>query len=150
MEHEYIHPTYLGWQIDWPLFVKRPFSACGKPWKVGEHFNWHTQLGVKDAQIAHLYNSGFVHHCPPRESENRVGDRLGEMSIQQLQSLIRQVNAIVKNTCTSQDEFARKKIKQSKLPDKQRGLVRTWLRNNSWVLEDYYKIRDTILDTEGS
>jgi hypothetical protein len=25
-----MHPSYLGFQIDWPVFVKIPFTADGK------------------------------------------------------------------------------------------------------------------------
>lgn len=130
VEKEYIHPTYLGWQVDWPLFVKMPFTAYGKYWKRGEHFNWHTQHGAEADKVAHLYASGYVHHNPTREKEEKVGDRLYELEKEDFKDLTRLVNAEIKKLTANDTEYNRKKIKQSAILDKQRGLIRSWLRNN--------------------
>ena len=54
-----MHPRYLGWQVDWPIFVKVPFTADGKYWKKSEHFNWaERELEMKD--VASLYAQGFI------------------------------------------------------------------------------------------
>jgi len=93
-----MHPTYLGWQVDWPVFIKLPVSANGKNWKRGEHFNWLEQ-GIDQDKVA-----------------------------------------------TSTNEYNIKKCKKSKIDDKQRGLIRRFLNNSAWITEDFYAIRDKILN----
>lgn len=144
-QHEYFHPTYLGWQVDWPLFVKMPFTAFGKYWAKGEHFNWHTQHGAQADKVAQLYGAGMVHHNPTREKEEKVGDRLYEFDAEDFKSICRLTNDKIKKITTTQQEFNRKKVKQSTLVDKQRGLIRSWLRNNPSLVEHYYEARDFVL-----
>lgn len=139
------HPTYLGWQIDWPVFVKIPFTAFGKYWKKGELFNWHTQHSVKPEDIAQLYAANFIYHNREMEVGQKVGDRLGEMGIEQLFTVVRLLNDhLKKNTATSQ-EFNKRKCKGSKVADKQRGLIRSFLRHQPWIVDHFYEIRDEVL-----
>ena len=139
-----MHPRYLGWQVDWPIFVKVPFTADGKYWKKSEHFNWaERNLEMKD--VASLYAQGFVYHNTELNKANKVGDRLSEMNAEDLKSVVTQLNAIVKDRTSSNQEFNNKKCKQSKIEDKQRGLIRRFLNHNPWITEDFYTIRDTIL-----
>ena len=139
-----MHPTYLGWQVDWPVFVKMPFSADSKQWKKSEHFNW-AERNIDQKSVASLYAQGFIYHNTTLAKANKVGDRLGEMNSEQLYSLVRQLNDIVKRQTTSTKEFNNKKCKISKLDDKQRGLIRRFLNHNPWISDQYYEIRDTIL-----
>ncbi len=139
-----MHPSYLGWQVDWPLFTKLPLSADGKEWKRGEHFNW-LERGIEADKVAILYASGYIHHNTELEIQNKVGDRLSEMSGNQLKTLVNLINAEVKNRTSSVSEFESKRCKQSTLDDKQRGLIRRFLVGNKWITEDFYKMRDTIL-----
>jgi len=144
INREGMHPRYLGFQCDWPVFVKTPFNADGKQWKKSEHFNWaERNIDTKDA--ATLYAQGFIYHNTALAKENKVGDRLGEMNSEQLYSLVRQLNDVVKKQTTSTKEFNSKKCKISKLDDKQRGLIRRFLNHNPWISDQYYEIRDTIL-----
>lgn len=146
MKHDgYVHPPHLGWQVDWPVFVKRPFSAFGKPWKIGEEFNWQLQVGAQEDKIAQLYKSGYIFHNRDLEVTTKVGDRLSELNSEQLLSLVKLVNKEVQNRTSTTKEYNDKKIKQSRIDDKQRGLIRAWLNRNNWMLEDYYRIRDSIL-----
>ena len=140
------HPHYLGWQHDWPVFVKVPFTADGKDWAKGEYFNWLNR-GLKPQSVATLYNSGYIYHNTELEKETKVGDRLNEMDNNQLDKLVTLLNAEVKARTNSVSEYTAKKCKQSKLEDKQRGLVRSFLRNNRWIEDKFYEIRDGILDT---
>jgi glucuronate isomerase len=142
------HPHYLSWQVDWPLFVKVPFDSEGRTWQRGEHYPWRTLgiNGVKEQSVARLYNSGYLYHNPDLEKETKVGDRLNEMTNAQLETLVGLLNAEVKSKTQSVTEFNAKKCKLSKIESKQRGLVRSFLRNNSWVEEKFYEIRDKILD----
>lgn len=142
-----MHPRYLGWQVDWPVFVKMPFSADGKHWKRSEHFNWaERELEMKD--VASLYAQGFIYHNSEFAKTNKVGDRLGELNKEQLHSLVVQLNSIVKERTTTAKEFQDKRCKQSKIEDKQRGLIRRFLNRNPWIVEDFYRLRDyTLGDT---
>jgi len=146
MKHDgYVHPPHLGWQVDWPVFVKRPFSAFGKPWKIEEEFNWQLQVGAQEDKIAQLYKSGYIQHNRDLEVTTKVGDRLSELNSEQLLSLVKLVNKEVQSRTSTTKEYNNKKIKQSRIDDKQRGLIRGWLNRNNWMLEDYYRIRDSIL-----
>ena len=139
-----MHPTYLGWQVDWPVFVKVPFSADSKQWKKSEHFNW-AERNIDQKSVASLYAQGFIYHNTELAKANKVGDRLGEMSKDDLYSLVVQLNNIVKKETTTTKEFNNKRCKQSKIEDKQRGLIRRFLNRNPWVIEDFYRIRDHII-----
>ena len=113
-----MHPTWLGFQMDWPVFVKHPFDAANVSWTRGHHFNWQ---------------------------ENKVGDRLSEMNAEQLYTLVGLLNSEVKKRTSSAEELKNKRCRQSKIDDKQRGLIRSFLRKNPWITEDFYKFRDDIL-----
>lgn len=139
-----MHPTYLGWQVDWPVFIKLPVSANGKNWKRGEHFNWLEQ-GIDQDKVATLYATGFIHHNKELEVQSKVGDRLSELSGKQLDTLVNLLNAVVKDRTSSTNEYNIKKCKKSKIDDKQRGLIRRFLNNSVWITEDFYTIRDKIL-----
>jgi hypothetical protein len=139
-----MHPTYLGWQVDWPVFVKLPLTADSKTWGRGDHFNW-LERGLEQDRVATLYATGFLHHNTKLEVQNKVGDRLSEMASKQLETLVNLLNAEVKSRTSSVSEFETKKCKKSKLDDKQRGLIRRFLNNNNWIAEDFYVIRDKIL-----
>lgn len=135
------HPKYLGWQIDWPVFVKIPFSDYEK----GEHFDWLTK-DVAPERVAQLYATGHIYHNKEFEKEVKVGDRLEELDGPQLESLVRLLNVEVKGRTNSINEFNAKKCKQSKIDSKQRGLLRSFLRNNRWIEDKFFEIRDKILN----
>ncbi len=139
-----MHPTYLGWQVDWPVFIKLPVSANGKNWKRGEHFNWLEQ-SIDQDKVASLYASGYLYHNKELEVQNKVGDRLSEFSSKQLDTLVNLLNVIVKDRTSSTSEYNTKKCRKSKIDDKQRGLIRRFLNNSAWISEDFYRIRDEVL-----
>ena len=140
-----MHPTYLGWQVDWPVFIKMPVSANGKNWKRGEHFNWLEQ-SIDQDKVAILYATGYLYHNKELEVQSKVGDRLSEFSGKQLETLVNLLNAVVKDRTSSTNEYNIKKCKKSKIDDKQRGLIRRFLNNSAWITEDFYRIRDKILN----
>ena len=140
-----MHPSHLGWQVDWPVFVKLPLLADSKNWNRGDHFNW-LERGVAEDKVAILYSSGYLHHNTELEVQAKVGDRLSELSGKDLDTLVNLLNAEVKDRTSSANEYDIKKCKKSKLDDKQRGLIRRFLNNNRWVTEDFYRLRDQILD----
>ena len=139
-----MHPSYLGFQADWPLFIKIPLSADNKEWKRDEHFNW-LERGIEADKVARLYASGHLHHNTELEVQSKVGDRLSEMQGNQLKTLVTLINTEVKKRTSSTNEFENKRCKQSTLDDKQRGLIRRFLVGNRWIMDDFYKMRDTIL-----
>jgi hypothetical protein len=134
------HPIYLGWQVDWPLFVKVPFGD----WKRFQHYNW-IDRDIAPERVASLYASGFLHHNKALEGDNKVGDRLNEMTIDQLDTLVNLINAKVKDYTNSVKEFNDRRCKKSRILDKQRGLIRRFLYSNSWITNDFYKYRDQVL-----
>ena len=135
------HPQYLGWQMDWPVFVKIPFSG----YQQGDHFDWVAK-NVDPARVAQLYSTGQIYHNKELEKETKVGDRLEEMDGPQLESLVRLLNTEVKARTNSTNEYNSKKCKQSKIEAKQRALLRSFLRNNRWIEEKFFELRDGILD----
>jgi len=139
-----MHPTYLGFQVDWPLFVKNTFSAANKNWARGEHFNWQERR-LDQYKVYTMYASGYLYHNTELEKENKVGDRLSEMNSEQLLTMVTLLNGVVKKRTSTAQEFQDKRCRQSKIDDKQRGLIRSWLRKNTWVEDDYYKFRDQVL-----
>jgi hypothetical protein len=135
-------------QFDRPLFVRsrhRPITWKGRSWKFQEHFPW-AEIGVPEKTVIILYNNDQLYHDENLEVANKVGDRLSEMSRWQLDSLVRLVNAEVKERTGSKAEFDKKKCKFSAVDDKQRGLIRQWLRANPWASEAFYTYRDQVLE----
>ena len=126
------------------LFIKMPLSADAKEWKRDEHFNW-LERSIEADKVARLYASGYLHHNTELEVQSKVGDRLSEMQGNQLKTLVTLINAEVKKRTSSTNEFENKRCKQSTLDDKQRGLIRRFLVGNRWIMDDFYKMRDTIL-----
>jgi hypothetical protein len=143
-EDNNMHPTYLGWQVDWPVFVKVPFSADNREWQKQDHFNWLNR-NISEAAVSQLYNSGFLYHNKELEKQTKVGDRLEEMGSEELYSLVTLLNSQVKARTNSTAEFTSKKCKQSKVDMKQRGMIRSFLRDNRWIEDYFYETRDKIL-----
>jgi len=138
------HPNYLGWQVDWPVFVKIPFTGHGKDWKKGEHFNWKGR-SISEEAVAKLYSNNNIHHNKALEKQSKVGDRLEEFEGKQLSTLVGLLNAEVKARTNSTTEYNNKKCSISKIDAKQRGLIRTFLRGNLWIEDKFYEIRDQLL-----
>lgn len=138
-------------QHDQPLFVRDyhyPLKVRGIEYRYNKPFPWR-EIGLETDQVQILYDIGRVYHNPELEKTTKTGDRLVEFDSEMLGRLVNLVNnEIVKKSTTSKEEFTKYKIKQSKIDDKQRGLVRSWLnrngKNHEWV-EGFYKYRDQIL-----
>lgn len=139
-----IHPIYLGWQIDWPIFIKIPFTSGGRSWVKGEEYKWMNH-GFDQSAVAKLYSIGYVHHNPALEAQNKVGDRLHEMDAAQLKTLVRLLNVELKDRTVSTKDYEIKRLRQSAIPAKQRGLIRGWMYSNKWSEEIYYTLRDKVL-----
>lgn len=143
-----MHPVYLGFQRDWPVYVKIPFTAYGKYWKKHELFEWQIQHNSEASRVAQLYNAGYIHHDEERMKEEKSGDRLMEMNSEQLYRVVVGINDYIKKNTSSNTEFTKKKCKLSKIKDKQVGLIRSTLYRQPWVAEEFNKIRDHVLSNE--
>ena len=139
-----MHPTYLGFQVDWPVFVKNPLQAADKNWTRGELFNWQ-ERDLDQYKVFMLYMSGFLYHNKDLEKESKSGTRLSEMNSEQLYSLVGLLNEEVKSRAANTEEFKEKRCRQSKIDEKQRGLIRSFLRKNPWITDKFYQSRDSIL-----
>jgi len=149
---KYKQDNAFGFQVDWPVFIKQPFFMFNKKWKVGEEFNWTDQPCRSEdfhnicLKVQTLYNTTRLHHDRAREVQQKVGDRLGELNSDEVYQLIRKMNDVLKKRCVTTKEFQDKRIKQSKILEKQRGILRSWINRNHWALEEYTAIRDDLLD----
>ena len=140
-----MHPTYLGFQVDWPVFVKNPFNADRKNWLRGETFNWKERQ-MDQYKVYTMYASGYLYHNTDLEKQNKVGDRLSEMNSEKLAKLVTLINDKVKKNTSTKEEFQDKRCRKSTIDDKQRGLIRSWLRSNTWAQEDFCGFRNQILN----
>ena len=66
-----IHPIYLGWQVDWPLFVKIPFCSGGRNWIRGEEFKW-AELGVEEPTVAKSRTVSTKDYTEKRCRQSRI------------------------------------------------------------------------------
>ncbi len=134
-------------QYDRPLFVRnryRPVTWKGRSWGFQERFPW-AELEVPYETVTTLFNNDQLYHSEELEVKNKVGDRLSELNAHQLGRLVSNLNKIVKDRTVTDNEFKQKKCKVSKIADKQRGLIRQWLRANPWATEEFYTYRDQAL-----
>ena len=139
---------YLDFQVNVPVFVKsqhNEISLKGHTYKKDEYLPWQ-ELGVEYATVRQWWLFGYVYHNQELEKQTKVGDRLSEFDAQGLEKLVDAINVIVKEKTNSASEFKDKRCKKSRLEDKQRGLLRSFLRNNRWIEEQFFEIRDRMLD----
>lgn len=118
-----LHPPI---QFDHPVFVRIPFDSHSRSWKKGQHYPW-LEMGIDKDKVLILYNNGFIHHNSDLEAEHKdVGDGLDLLDIEQLHALVETINDIVKAKTKNESEFKKMKCAKSKIPDKQRGMIRRW------------------------
>lgn len=126
----YVTPFF---QISRPFFVKVDgLQASGQIWKRGEHFKWD-RLGVPVDKLQSLFNQDFIHHNEELEEkvaqQINVGDGLEELNLDQLHTLVRNINAKVKADSADSTKFITRHCKQSNIKAKQIGLLRGWRLN---------------------
>lgn len=113
------------------LFVKHPsgLKSNGKWYSKNDYYPWE-ELGVDWDKVVRLYNQGWLHHNDTLEKqmEKPVGDGLEQLNIDQLHALRDKLNGKVKAITSTQTEYNKKKVAYSKIPDKQRGKIRSWRR----------------------
>jgi len=137
----------LEFQRDWPVFVRSrydPFRIRQIEYGYNDFFPWK-ELSVPEEHVAMWFKTGLLYHNTELEKQNKVGDRLSEFSKADLETIVARLNLLVKQRTNSTNEYNTKKVKQSAIDEKQRGLLRSWLRNNRWAEEEFYVIRDEML-----
>tara|TARA_R100001377_G_scaffold43808_2_gene24870 strand:+ start:12636 stop:13031 length:396 start_codon:yes stop_codon:yes gene_type:complete len=124
-----IRQENFPFQIDRPTFVKVPFTAAGKAWQRGDHFPWK-ELAVDGNKVRILYNQRTLMHDSTKEVGMKVGDGLEALDSDGLSGLVDTINKKVKDNCPTTREYDLKRCRKSRLADKQRGMIRSWRRNN--------------------
>ena len=119
--------------MDRPVFVRIPFSARNKEWKTGDHLPWR-EMNLPENKIQILFNNGFLIHSDESEQLMQIGDGLEAIDSQGLSQIVDDYNKRVKAILTVESQFLRRKCPSSKIATKQRGLIRSWRRNNlDWL-----------------
>jgi ribonuclease I len=113
-----------------PVYVKQnDLQMAGKFWKKGERFNWDF-FGTPHETIQQMFFNDMLHHNEELEevavSRISIGDGLAELSLEQLQALVENINGKVKAKTKDSKEFLQKKCSVSRIKDKQIGLIRRW------------------------
>lgn len=145
-ERNEAHPEYLGWQMDWPLYVKSPVLTVGtKVFRRGDYLPW-AEMNLDPKKISRLYATKQVHHDAKSAKEDGLGDRLGEMSQHQLRSLVQQMNyKLRKDHCAREEDFKKRRCRQSSNLDTQRRFVRQFLSKSPYMGDYFIELRDQIL-----
>lgn len=140
------HPRYLGFQLDWPVYVKCPVLVMqGKTYKRGDYFPW-SEVQADPEKVASMYQQKLIHHDQNKTKDEGFGDRLGEMSGSGLKSLVGLMNNhLKKNHCASEEEFKRKRCRQSSILDTQRRFVRQFLAKNPYMTDFFLENRDDFI-----
>ena len=137
----------LEFQRDWPVFVRSRYNTLtirGVEYKYNDFFPWK-ELSVPEESVLMWFKADILYHNSELEKQNKVGDRLSEFDKADLEKIVARLNVLVKQRTNSTNEYNAKKVKQSAIDEKQRGLLRSWLRNNRWAEEEFYTIRDEML-----
>lgn len=113
-----------------PVYVKQnDLQMAGKFWKKGERFNWDF-FGTPHETIQQMFFNDQLHHNEELEevavTRIAIGDGLAELSLEQLQALVENINGKVKAKTKDSKEFLQKKCSVSRIKDKQIGLIRRW------------------------
>ena len=138
----------LDFQHDWPVFVRTRYKKItwkGKEYTYQDHLPWR-ELNIPEDVIRNWFKAEVVYHDTELEKQTKIGDRLSEFDQQGLDKLVDAINVVVKRQTNSTNEFQQKKCKKSKIADKQRGLIRSFLRVNRWIEDEFYEIRDKMLE----
>jgi hypothetical protein len=140
------HPEYLGWQADWPLYVKAPMLTIkGKVFKKGDYFPW-AEMQVEGKRVAQMYRQKLVYHNANFAKADGHGDRLGEMTTQKLRSVVGLLNnELKKNHCATEEEFKKKRCRQSVNAETQRRFIRQFLSKNPYMNDYFMSIRDDFI-----
>ena len=132
-------------QFDEPVFVRdryNPITMKGKVYRYNDHFPWR-ELGLDEDRALALYNADRIYHNESLiETTHLVAPSL--LTPTNLETLVNLLNAEIKKKTTSVNQYNKKKVKQSKIREKQLGLLKTWrAHNQKW--SDMAEMYDTKL-----
>lgn len=138
---------HKDFQLNVPVFVRARHKNIiwkGKTYGYNSQIPWQ-EIGIPEDTVRAWFGIDLVYHNSELEKQNKVGDRLEELSGVKLEKLYNLLNAEVKKRTVSKTEYNQKKVKFSKIDQKQRALIRTWLRGNAWAVDIFHELRDQIL-----
>lgn len=131
----------LHWQpfqVDKPVFVRtsKPLNYRGRIHKRGSQVKWK-ELNLPRKTIELHYNQRLLMHDVVKELENTsIGDGLEVLDVSGLHSMIDEYNKRIEKICTSKRMFDNRKIKKSKIAEKQRGILRHWRHTQEdWLVK---------------
>lgn len=140
------HPRYLGWQMDWPIYVKVPvLNVRNKVFKRGDYFPW-AEMQLDPERIATMYLQGMLYHNEEKAKTDGHGDRLGEMSLDAMKKLAQMLNTeLRKKHCATEEDFKRKRCRVSAIAETQRRFIRQFLAKNPYINDYFLSIRDNYI-----
>lgn len=110
---------------DKTTFVKKPFLASGRTYNVGDEFPWK-ERGVPAHKAHALYRQNFLYHDDTKAAEKGIGDGLDLLNLEELHNVVNEINETVKSNTSTQTEYTKKKVKTSKIRNRQIDLIRQW------------------------
>jgi hypothetical protein len=123
-------------QTDLPVFVRavppgmKYLKFSGRTYQVGDHIPWQ-EFGMEYDTVKMLMAQRLLHHSEERSVEKDVGDGLDKLNIEELETLVKAINEKVANIFKNNKQaFQRYRCRQSRIRDKQIGLIRSWRRNH--------------------
>lgn len=123
--------TRPPFQYDKNVYVRNPNGLLmnGRRYEKGDLVPWK-ERGLPKENIERLYNELHLHHNEDLDEvqKPKIGDGLDEMNSEELGILVKSINDKVKAKVATKD-YDMRKCRVSKLPEKQRGLIRSWRRN---------------------
>ena len=120
-------------QIDRPVFVRIPVRMRNRLWEREDHLPWK-EMNISQDTVMTLYNSAQLIHSTEQENNMQVGDGLEAIDANGLKQIVDDYNDRLKKVCAIDSHFLRRKCPSSKIATKQRGLIRSWRRNNlDWL-----------------
>lgn len=123
----------MPFQIDRPVFVRIPFNMRNKTWDREEHLPWK-EMNINQDTIEIMYASGQLYHSAEQETSMQVGDGLEAIDSEGLKQIVDDYNERIKKVVSVQSQIDRRRCPSSKIATKQRGLIRSWRRNNlDWL-----------------
>ena len=124
----------LPFQLDRPVFVVQPFTYRGTNWTYEDHFPWK-EMNMNQEIVQTYYSMNYLRHSADSEAKMQVGDGLEAVDLDGLHQIVDEYNDRIKLVTKTNTDFLRRKCPKSKIADKQRGLLRSWRRNNLTWLE---------------
>lgn len=122
----------IPFQYNRPVFISIPkLKVNNRKYSFGDELKWR-EIGLEEDVVLRMYTQHQVGHSDDLENKQvlRSSDGLDDETAEGLQKIVKDIN----NRPKVKD--AGKKCSSSKIRDKQIGLIRSFRRNYSHLLED--------------